>query len=183
MARYHAVVTEYERSVRAIEAELAAASQKNDTRQAAALLARLGTNLDAIGQRERGVESLRRSVALFEDLGDQNGLAESLNRLGSVIGSENPGEARLVLQRALEIAHEANNRSTEATSFNNLAILDEVAGNLNTALAHYKRSIDLLRSLGDIEKLASTLNNMGVLLGKRGENDEAALGAKRWFCS
>lgn len=139
----------------------------------AALLGRLGSNLEAIGQRTRAIETLRRSVALFEDIGDRQGLAESLNRLGGVLGSQQPDDARVILQRALEIAREVNNRSEEATSHNNLAILEEVAGNVNTSLAHYKRSLDLLRDVGDQRKLASTLNNIGVLLGKRGENDEA----------
>jgi tetratricopeptide (TPR) repeat protein len=171
--RYDVVVTELEKRVRALEAELATASQKGDPRELAALLGRLGSNLEAIGKRARATEMLRRSVALFEEIGDRCGLADSLNRLGSVIRFEQPDEARAVLQRALETAREANDRSEEATSFNNLAILEEVAGNLNTSLAHYKRSLDLLRDLDDRRKLASTLNNMAVLLGKRGENDEA----------
>jgi tetratricopeptide (TPR) repeat protein len=166
-------VAELEERVRALEAELSAASQKSDTRQVAALLGRLGSNLEAIGQRARGVDALRRSVALFEDLGDLRGLAESLNRLGGSISMENPDEARVVLQRALETSREANDPSEEATSLNNLAILDEVAGNLNSSHSQYRRSIELLRDLDDRRKLASTLNNLGVLLGKKGENDEA----------
>jgi hypothetical protein len=87
-------VTELEERVRALEGELSAASQKSDMRQVAALLGRLGSNLEAIGQRARGVDALRRSVALFEDLGGLRGLAESLNRLGGSISMENPDEAR-----------------------------------------------------------------------------------------
>jgi tetratricopeptide (TPR) repeat protein len=85
---------------------------------------------------------------------------------------EKPDEARVVLRRALETSREANDPSEEATSLNNLAILDE-AGNLNSSHSQYRRSIELSRDLEDRRKLASTLNNLGVLLGKKGENDEA----------
>jgi hypothetical protein len=87
-------VTELEERVRMLEAELATASQQGDSRRIAEVLAPLGSNLEAIGQRARGIETLKQCVALYEELGDLGGLAEALNRLGSSIPKERPDEAR-----------------------------------------------------------------------------------------
>jgi tetratricopeptide (TPR) repeat protein len=159
--RYDVPVTELEERVRALEAELSEASQKSDSRLVAVLLGRLGSNLEATGQRARAMEMLRRSVDLFEDLGDVRGLAGSLNRLGGAMSMEQAAEARLILERALETSRKANDRSAEATSLNNLAIIDEVAGNLNSSHAHYRRSIDLLR---DVEDRAARRSDLTSLL-------------------
>lgn len=63
-----------------LEAEVAAASQNDDPRRLADLLGQLGSNLEAVGQRERGIEVLSRSVALYEGQGDLNGVASGLAR-------------------------------------------------------------------------------------------------------
>jgi hypothetical protein len=94
-------VTDYEEGVRALEAELAAASKAGDLRRVAELHGSLGTNLDAIGDRARGIESLdelgaihgsladdapalaftRRALAMYEEDEDQPAIARLQDRL------------------------------------------------------------------------------------------------------
>jgi tetratricopeptide (TPR) repeat protein len=162
-------VTELEEQVRHLEREVANASA--ETR--APLLARLGSNLVQIGQRDRGLETLSTALALLEQRADRRGLANCLNRIGCVHIDDEPDEARTLFQRALGIARELGERSDEATCLHDLAILDELAGALDFAIARYKQSIHLLRELDERDKLATTLNAYALALDKHGQHDAA----------
>jgi tetratricopeptide (TPR) repeat protein len=162
-------VTELEEQVRHLEREVANASA--ETR--AALLARLGSNLVQIGHRDRGLETLSTALSLLEQGADRRGVADCLNRIGSVHIHDKPDEARALFQRALRIARELGDQSDEATCLHDLAILDELAGALDFAIARYKQSIVLLRELDERDKLATTLNAYALALDKHGQHDAA----------
>ena len=171
--RYDVPVTELEDRVRFLEGEIAAASQGKEIRRLAVLLGELGSNLVKIGQRDRGMETLSKSLALFEEHNDLPGVAECLNRIGAALSDERPDEARVVFDRALQTARKAGDRSAEATSLHNFGILEEMAGDLDRSIDQYRQSLALLRSLDERQKVATTLNALGLALDLNGEAEAA----------
>jgi tetratricopeptide (TPR) repeat protein len=72
-----------------------------------------------------------------------------------------PGQARVLLEKALALVHEQGDRAAEARVLWNLMLLDIFAGgDLRQAVHYGERAIALARELGLRERLAFTLNDI-----------------------
>ena len=72
-----------------------------------------------------------------------------------------PGQARVLLEKALALVHEQGNRAAEARVLWNLMLLDIFAGgDLRQAVRYGEGAIALARELGLRERLAFTLNDI-----------------------
>ena len=97
-------MTELEETVRDLEARIAAIAV-SDRDTLAVLLARLGSNLEGLGQRERALEVLHAALRVFEELGDAKGTTDTLNRMSAVLISVHRfDDARALLGRGLNSA-------------------------------------------------------------------------------
>lgn len=60
-----------------------------------------------------------------------------------------------------------------ASTINNIGYLNSSRGNLTAAIEHYKRSLQIQETLGDIEGAATSLNNIGSICNKQGDIPKA----------
>lgn len=98
--------------------------------------------------------------------------AEALNVLaGFALERGEIGMARDTYRRALALG--GASLELRARIEQNLGILANLRGELEQALAHYQRSLDAWRSLGDERECAIAYHNLGMMFADRGAWDEA----------
>lgn len=78
-------------------------------------------------------------------------------------------EAQQAWEAALNHYRTVGNRKGEASSLNNLGLVQELLGNYSQAIAFYEQALTLKRSLGDRAGEASTLGNLGLVYDSLGQ--------------
>jgi tetratricopeptide (TPR) repeat protein len=116
-----------------------------------------------------GYQSYRRSVALYEELGDRWGLARALASLGwlaEVLGRF--GEAQALCEQSLVIRQELGDQHGMADAMLNLGIISWVRGRLDEAHRLLRESVGICRTLGDWDLMFDAIRAMGEVLVRRG---------------
>ena len=113
------------------------------------------------------------SVRMAEQIGEPQLLAESLNRLGSMIRQEQPGQAREVYSRALDLFQRLGDRRGQARCHNNLGIVHTQLGAWTHAQEEFTTAISLARAAGTPDLWGLAALNLGVVFLKSGEYDRA----------
>ncbi len=138
------------------------------------LLHQKGILLWYSGDLDGASECHQRSLKIKEELGNQQGMADSLNNLGLVLVSKgNLDKATEYYERSLSISEELGNKWNIATSLNNIGIVFTSKGDLDKALEYYERSLSIREGLGRRQDIAQSLVNIGVVYEKRGDLDQA----------
>ena len=77
-------------------------------------------------------------------------------------------------RKALEIVRELGDERGEALTLNSLALAVARGGDDDTALAHFGRSVALLRELDDAQTEGQVVANIGLVHGRRGRRQQSA---------
>jgi tetratricopeptide (TPR) repeat protein len=108
---------------------------------------------------ERALECAEASVALAEDAGVRDALAESLNALGTIFQAQGDFDrAEPILRQAAEIAFD---HRVQALAYANMGSIAAERGDLETARRHFLASAERFRQAGYHFGEAVTLNNFG----------------------
>ncbi len=111
----------------------------------------------------------RKSLALWEKLGDVESISKVLNNIGVLYRSAGDfDKAEEYYDMALKKLVEEGDTSGIALCHNNLGGIYREKGDLKSALDHYRTAVKLRTIIGDKNGLAATLNNIGALY--KGEN-------------
>ncbi|HET8985886.1 MAG TPA: tetratricopeptide repeat protein, partial [Trueperaceae bacterium] len=120
-------------------------------------------------------ELYQRSLAIRRDVGDELGVANSLNNLGIIAangGDSTKGED--LFRQSLAIRRRLGDVSGVAVVVNNLGYMAAERGDRATARRLFDQSLDLRRELGDRLGMAVSLNNLADLARK--ESDDTLAG-------
>ena len=127
------------------------------------------------GEYDRAATLLQESLALFRELGDRQGIADSLNNLGLVAWHRSDyGRATAAHEEALALRRQLGDKRGIASSLGNLAIVTWHQGDYERARALYTESLALFRELEDKQNVALSLNNLAVIAVDQGEYEQAA---------
>jgi predicted ATPase/DNA-binding SARP family transcriptional activator len=111
----------------------------------------------------------RRSVALYEELGDRWGLARALARLGYTAEMLCLfGEAQKHCEQSLVISQELGDQRGMAEAMLTLGTISWVQGRLDEADGFYRESLGICRTLGDWNLMFLVLLRTGEVLVRRG---------------
>jgi predicted ATPase/DNA-binding SARP family transcriptional activator len=111
----------------------------------------------------------RRSVALYEELGDRWGLARALARLGYTAEMLCLfGEAQKHCEQSLVISQELGDQRGMAEAMLTLGTISWVQGRLDEAHGLYRESLGICRTLGDWNLMFMVLLRTGEVLVRRG---------------
>ncbi len=114
------------------------------------------------------------SLAIRQEVGDQQGQAVSLTDLGVVAARQGDySTARALYTESLAIRREVGDQRGIAASLINLGLVSESQGDYGGARAAYMESLSVTRELGDKRLIAVTLNNLGTLARAQGDYDAA----------
>ena len=140
----------------------------------AKLLAEAGWLAGLLGFPEKKKEFAEKSVALYQELGNEVGIAIPLITLGS-IASQNSDYSRAtqLLNESLNSFALAQNKWGIAFVRSMLGITAEDQGNFEQAQIFYQESLEVFRSIGDMEGFAWALYLMGGLAHRQEDYDRA----------
>jgi tetratricopeptide (TPR) repeat protein len=133
----------------------------------------LGRRQLALGRFEEADKALQQAVAEAERQGDQRGLAEALDLLGSSkIAQGFTGTASAILDRSFDIAKQTGPGVMAVTQSRRLSERAQVAGETEAAYDLAKSALALAANSGDPNALACAHEQMGnVLFGRKDLRD------------
>jgi tetratricopeptide (TPR) repeat protein len=124
--------------------------------------------------------SYKKSVALYEKVGDRWGLARALAYLGWMV--EQLGhfsEAQELCERSLSIRQELGDKRGVADAMLNLGIISWVQGRLDEAQRLLRESVSIFWELDDWIRIAQTFKSIGEVLVRRGQFDDGLVVLER----
>ena len=113
---------------------------------------------------------------LFGDLNDKIGIAKCENMCGTYYGER--GEivaARNYFINSLNLINENENDKLAARIESNLAILELICGNIDTASKYFTRAIEKFKKTGESKRLAEQLHNLGMMYLEQKKFDRAII--------
>src|SRR4051794_31648307 len=117
---------------------------------------------------------LLESLELWQELGDREGVAESLNHLGNLDrGRFEFDRARARLIESLEIRRELGNERGMAVSLRNLGLVAALQRDHDTARARYDEALPLARRTGDKRVIATVARALALARFTDGERVQA----------
>jgi tetratricopeptide (TPR) repeat protein len=110
------------------------------------------------------------SMKIRRELGDRQGIAQSLNNLGNVAYRQGDYASACSLQEeALIINRQLGNRSWVSNNLNNLGNVAYNRGDYASARSLYEESLEIQRELGDRWGIADTVLNLGNVAYSQGD--------------
>jgi tetratricopeptide (TPR) repeat protein len=122
----------------------------------------------------KALEFYTQAVKIQEEIGDKDGLSQSLGNIAVIYDERGDIERALLLnERALKLSEETNNKGEIASNLNNIGSIYQSQGELKKALEYYKKGEVILKEIGEDQGRASCLNNIGIIYKKLGDLGKA----------
>ncbi len=166
-------------------AELREATGKDRQQTAAERVFAEAEELRKAAQFEKAIEKYRESIPHWQAAGDLRGEADAVSTMGFAYSRLGQNQQALKeYERALRLCREAKDQGLdgdtrtavgviEGDTLNNLGLAYRVFGELEKALAHYLKALDVFRPLNERGREAITLGNIGGVYRLMGEPDNA----------
>jgi predicted ATPase/DNA-binding winged helix-turn-helix (wHTH) protein len=140
------------------------------TKERARVLHFLGALATAQGDYPAGENFLQQSLSLYEELGDESGIAVSLNALA--VSARDRGDysaAQSNFERSLACWRMLPDRLAMARCLHNLADVVKVRGDYPRARSALREAADIFEELGDRTGLAWSMNQQGDIARAQGD--------------
>jgi predicted ATPase/class 3 adenylate cyclase len=135
-----------------------------------------GTTAWFYGEPDLTLARCRQGLAIFEDLGDEAGIALMCSRIAPpLMLEEKLDEAAEMLDRAVELHRRLGQEQELAIALSLVGGLNQERGDIAAARALYEQAVELGRKVGDLHMVTRTLANLGELEAQAG-NIERSVG-------
>jgi predicted ATPase len=138
-----------------------------------ALLAEALLRAGRLAQSQADLSAARRyyeeSLKIRRDLGDKEGIAWSLRRLGAMMAYERDPSARLLLEESLTIFRELGRMRGMAGALSSLGNVAVLEGDYKTAHRLSEEGVAISRKLGNTSGTAWQLRNLGRAIAGQGD--------------
>jgi tetratricopeptide (TPR) repeat protein len=136
------------------------------------------SNLGAVhlakGGYDKALELFWKSHAIREKIGDEVGIAKSLNNIGVVHQSRGDFAKALEFhEKSLAIRERINEIEYIGTNIMNIGVVNMYLGNYDKALEFYEKSLALAEKTCDQRSLAYAFTNIGLVHRQRGDYDKS----------
>jgi tetratricopeptide (TPR) repeat protein len=126
--------------------------------------ARIGRLFRDTGRLDESQTHLEAARALFEEAGDERGIASGYDDLGKLFWLRGDYEKALEFtQRALVMRRKVGDRRSIALSLNNLGLVYQDSGQFKLALDAFEQALRIRREIGDLIGVSISLNNLGTV--------------------
>jgi two-component sensor histidine kinase len=112
----------------------------------------------------KALEYYHKSFKIQEEIGDKEGIANSLNNIGYVY--HNQGDIPKALEyyhKSLKIQEEIGDKEGIAISLNNIGVIYRSQGDIPKALEYYHKSLNIQEEIGNKLGIARSLDNIGMI--------------------
>lgn len=141
----------------------------------ARLLAGSGTLAHNQGHYAAARTAYEAALALYREIGDRRGVANTLNNLGWVAWRQGEfATSRRLSEEGLFLHQSRDDRRGSAMALNNLAWVSHFEGELEAAQSFHEQCLALQEDVGDRRAIAFSRNNLGWVLCDRGELDRGS---------
>jgi len=162
-------------ALRAFESMLEQAFRLDLKAKGGAAHNRIGRLFRAIGHLEDAMRHLGNGQALFEQAGDEAGVASSLDDIGKVHWMRGDYDtAERFLTEARDRRQHMGDLRSLALSYNNLGLVYQDSGRFSEALTAFEEALVLRREKRDLPGICQTLNNLGTIHQDAGHHERAA---------
>jgi tetratricopeptide (TPR) repeat protein len=135
---------------------------------------RIGRLFRDTGRLDEGQVHLECALTLFEDSGDDRGVASTVDDLGKLHWLRGDYERALAsTQRALVLRRKLGDRRSIALSLNNLALVYQDSGQFKLALDAFEQALRIRREIGDLVGVTISLNNLGTVAQDQRDDSRA----------
>jgi tetratricopeptide (TPR) repeat protein len=125
---------------------------------------RIGRLHRETGKLAEAARHLGAALSLFEEAGDDRGVASTLDDIGKLhwLRGDYP-RALDHTQRALTMRRKLGDRRSIALSLNNLGLVYQDSGQFKQALEAFEQALRTRREIGDLVGVSISLNNLGTV--------------------
>ncbi len=125
---------------------------------------RIGRLYRDTGRLEKAAQHLSAAFRLFEQAGDERGIASTVDDIGKLHWLKGDYERALEhTQRALGMRRRLGDRRSIALSLNNMGLVYQDSGRYKEALDAFEQALVIRREIGDLVGVAISLNNLGTV--------------------
>jgi tetratricopeptide (TPR) repeat protein len=120
-------------------------------------------------------ERAQASVDIFRELGDREGEWSPLHVLAYVTMMEgDPDKARPLFEQSIELASSLGKSDQAGGEHQNLRVIETRSGNLDIAIGHYRRALDVGLRRNDTYLLPYAFLGCAAVAAERGDAERAA---------
>jgi tetratricopeptide (TPR) repeat protein len=125
---------------------------------------RIGRLYRETGRLDLASKHLNAALALFEESGDERGIASAVDDIGKLHWLRGDYQRALeATQRALAMRRRIGDRRSIALSLNNLGLVYQDSGQFKMALDAFEQALRIRREIGDLVGVSISLNNLGTV--------------------
>jgi tetratricopeptide (TPR) repeat protein len=125
---------------------------------------RIGRLYRETGRLDDAMVHLEAALSLFEDAGDERGIASTVDDIGKLHWLRGDYQKALEsTQRALTMRRKIGDRRSIALSLNNLGLVYQDSGQFKLALDAFEQALRIRREIGDLVGVSISLNNLGTV--------------------
>lgn len=170
LARVLELVGRWQEAHQGYGAALDQAAAQEDLHAQAAAQAALGELHRKRSEYAEAAACLTRARAIYTELADEAGRAETLHYAGSVAAQQGHyDEACALYQQSLEIRRRLQDKPPIGSLLSNLGIVAWCRGEFGEARVYYEAALNLRQEVGDRWAISISLNNLGLVLRDQGE--------------
>jgi serine phosphatase RsbU (regulator of sigma subunit) len=126
------------------------------------------------GRYAEALESYQKALTIRERIGDQQGIANCYNNIGTIHAKqERYAEALESYQKALTIRERIGDQQGIANCYNNIGNIHKAQGRYAEALESYQKALTIRERIGNQQRIAGLYNNIGNIHADQGRYAEA----------
>ena len=175
LERIDALMTagDFPAALEAAEAAVASAAAAGDLRAQATAELRVSDALYYLGRREETLAPMERALALYQQIGDLEGIGRSYYSLAYYYERSESAKMIELLEKGRLYAEQAGDSRLTMNIANAMGVALWSMGRYDEASASLEQSIAIAREAGNGPALASANQNLGLIHLHRGENLDA----------
>jgi len=148
--------------------------QPRDLRNAGAILTHIGSLYAELGQYDRALTAHEKALQMYQDEGDQSGVATALHNIGYTHAEQHHYSAAIAaFRKSVSLREKLQDHFGRADTLNSLGLTLAKDGQTSDALEMLNEALKILQGLNTRKQMAATLDSIGSVYKQLGDYSKA----------